>query len=325
MADKDTLVDHLERQGISRRTFLKFCSLTASSLALPTVAARAIAQTLSTTPRPTVIWLSGQECTGCTETVLRSFEPTIESLILSEISLDYHNTLMAPSGAAAEASRLQAITQGGHVVVVDGSIPLNDDGAWSIIGGRSALDVVQESVAGAGLIIAIGNCAAFGGIPKADPNPSAARSVDDLIQAGQLITSAPLVNVPGCPPIPEVMTGVVVHFLTFGLPSLDSLKRPTAFYGRTVHETCTRLPAFNAGFFATSFDDDAARQGACLINLGCRGTVTFNACTTVKWNGGTSFPMLSGHGCLGCSEPDFWDRVSTVTGEKGFYAPVFKV
>jgi hydrogenase small subunit len=253
MADKDTLVEHLERQGISRRTFLKFCSLTASSLALPTVAARAIAQTLSTTPRPTVIWVSGQECTGCSESILRSFEPTIESLILSEISLDYHNTLMAPSGTAAEASRLQAIAQGGHVVVVDGSIPLNDDGAWSIIGGRSVLDVVQESVASAGLIIAIGNCAAFGGIPKADPNPTAARGVDELIQSGQLVTSAPLVNLPGCPPIPEVMTGVIVHFLTFGLPPLDALKRPTVFYGQTVHDTCTRKPAFDAGFFATSF------------------------------------------------------------------------
>ena len=272
-----------------------------------------------------VIWVSGQECTGCSESILRSFEPSIESLILSEISLDYHNTLMAPSGTAAELSRQQAIAQGGHVVVVDGSIPLNDNGAWSIIGGRAVLDVVQESVANAGLIIAIGNCAAFGGIPKADPNPTAARGVDDLIQGGQLATSAPLVNLPGCPPIPEVITGVIVHFLTFGLPPLDVLKRPTPFYGSTVHDTCTRKPAFDAGFFAASFDDEAARQGACLINLGCRGTVTFNACTTVKWNGGTSFPMLSGHGCLGCSEPDFWDRISTVTGEKGFYAPVFKV
>ncbi|MCG8428094.1 MAG: hydrogenase small subunit [Chromatiales bacterium] len=317
MPGKETFAEHLKRQGVSRRSFLKFCALTASSLALPAGAAKAIAQTLETTPRPTVVWLSAQECTGCSESLLRSFEPSIEHLILSEISLDYHNTLMAASGAAAEDARIEAIAEGGHVLIVDGSIPLNDDGAWSIIGGVSSLEVLQESAANAALIISVGNCASFGGIPGANPNPTNAHSVDDLIQSGELITSAPLINVPGCPPIPEVITGVIVHFLTMGMPRLDDLKRPTVFFGQTVHDTCTRLDHFNAGNFATSFDDEGARQGFCLLNLGCKGPVTFNACSTTKWNGGTSFPMHSGHGCLGCSEPGFWDRPG------GFYKPLF--
>ncbi len=317
MPNEDTILEHLTRQGVSRRSFLKFCALTASSLALPTSAAQVIAQTLATTPRPTVIWLSGQECTGCSETMLRSFEPTIENLILGEISLDYHNTLMAASGVAAEDARRQAIGNGGHVVVIDGSIPLQAQGAWSIIGGEATVDVVQESIADAGLIIATGNCATFGGIPGAAPNPTDAHGVDELIQMGHLVTSAPLINVPGCPPIPEVMSGVIVHFLSFGVPALDSLKRPTLFYGQTVHDTCTRLPHFLAGNFANNFDDEGARQGFCLLNLGCRGPLTFNACTTVQWNGATSFPMHSGHGCLGCSEPGFWDRPG------GFYKPLF--
>lgn len=317
MPNKETFVEHLTRQGISRRSFIKFCALTASSLALPTGAARVIADTLATTPRPSVIWLSGQECTGCSETVLRSFEPTLESLILSEISLDYHNTLMAPSGAAAEDARRQAIAAGGHVLVVDGSVTLTQQGAWSIIAGESTLDIIQESAEGAALIIAIGNCAAFGGLPRAHPNPSDAHGVDDLLASGELVTNAPVVNVPGCPPIPEVMTGVIVHFLTFGVPELDSLNRPTAFYGQTVHDTCARLPHFEAGNFAQSFDDEGARQGFCLLDLGCKGPVTFNACSTTKWNGATSYPMHSGHGCLGCSEPDFWDRPG------GFYTPLF--
>jgi hydrogenase small subunit len=317
MPNKETFFEHLTRQGITRRSFIKFCALTASSLALPTGAARVIAETLQTTPRPTVIWLSSQECTGCSETVLRSFEPSFESLILSEISLDYHNTLMAPSGTAAEAARRQAIAAGGHVLVVDGSITLNDQGAWSIIAGEATLDIIQESAVGAALIIAIGNCAAFGGIPHAHPNPTDAHGVDDLMASGHLVTNAPVVNVPGCPPIPEVMTGVIVHFLTFGVPELDQLNRPTVFYGQTVHDTCTRLPHFLAGNFAKSFDDEGARQGFCLLDLGCKGPVTFNACTTTKWNGATSFPMHSGHGCLGCSEPDFWDRPG------GFYKPLF--
>jgi len=275
-----------------------------------------IAQTLETTPRPTVIWLSAQECTGCSESLLRSFEPTLESLILDEISLDYHNTLMAPAGTAAEASRLQAIQSGGHVLVVDGSVPLVDQGAWSTVGGRTLIDVLQETAANAGLIIAIGNCAAFGGLPGATPNPSSARSVDSLIQSGDLTTAAPLINIPGCPPVPEVMTGVIVHFLTLGMPALDHLKRPTVFFGQTVHDTCSRLQHFEAKNFAESFDDTGARQGYCLLHLGCKGPITFNACSTTKWNGGTSYPMHSGHGCIGCSEPGFWDRPG------GLYVPL---
>ena len=317
MPAKDTFVEHLTRQGISRRSFLKFCALTASSLALPAGTARVIAQTLETVARPTVIWLSAQECTGCSESLLRSFEPTLEGLILDEISLDYHNTLMAPAGAAAEASRLQAIAAGGHIVVVDGSVPLNDLGAWSVVGGRSFLDVMRETVADAALVIAVGNCAAFGGLPGAAPNPSGARSVDALIQSGEVVTTAPVVNVPGCPPVPEVLTGVIVHFLALGMPELDPLGRPAVYFGQTVHDTCNRLRHFEAGNFAQSFDDEGARQGFCLLNLGCKGPATFNACGTVQWNGGTSYPMYSGHGCIGCSEPGFWDRPG------GLYRPLF--
>ena len=186
-----------------------------------------------------------------------------------------------------------------------------------MIAGESALDIIQESAVGAALIIAIGNCATFGGLPGADPNPTGARSVDEIIASGHLVTEAPVINVPGCPPIPEVMTGVIVHFLTFGVPELDELKRPIVFFGQTVHESCTRLAHFNAGNFAKSFDDEGARQGYCLLEVGCKGPVTFNACATTKWNGSTSFPMHSGHGCLGCSEPGFWDRPG------GFYKPLF--
>ena len=42
--------------------------------------------------------------------------------------------------------------------------------------------------------------------------------------------------------------------------------------------------------------------------MGCRGPTTYNACSTVRWNGGVSFPIQSGHGCIGCSEENFWDN-----------------
>ena len=115
-------------------------------------------------------------------------------------------------------------------------------------------------------------------------------------------------NVPGCPPIPVVITGVLAHFLTFGkLPELDHLARPLAFYGNNIHDRCYRRPFYDKGLFANTFDDEGAKKGWCLFKLGCKGPVTYNACATTKWNDGTSFPIEAGHGCLGCSEPNFWD------------------
>ena len=331
---EDTILEHLQRRGVSRRSFLKFCTLAASSMALPLGSIAAFADALGTAPRPRVIWLSAQECTGCSETLLRSYDhdienlykdnTTVQDLLLNLISLDYHNTLMAPSGSRAEQSRTDSIKGGGQVVIIDGSIPLKEDGAWSTVGGRTILEVVRESVVGAGLVIAVGNCATFGGLPAAKPNPTDAHGIDDLItiQKKLSIPENILINIPGCPPVPEVLTGVIFAFLTtpniLNDPNfLDSLKRPKLFYGKTVHENCSRLGHFNRGEFAASFDDAHARQGWCLEKLGCKGPVTYNACATTKWNMGTSYPMLSGHGCIGCSEPSFWDRPG------GFYNPLF--
>jgi hydrogenase small subunit len=101
---------------------------------------------------------------------------------------------------------------------------------------------------------------------------------------------------------------VLAHFLTFGtLPELDHLDRPLAFYGNNIHDRCYRRPFYDKGLFANTFDDEGARKGWCLFKLGCKGPVTYNACATIKWNDGASFPIEAGHGCLGCSEPNFWD------------------
>ena len=203
------------------------------------------------------------------------------------------------------------------------------DGAWSCVGGRSALDVIQETVTNAALVVAVGNCACFGGLPKAVPNPIQAHGVDDLLtNLGlpahlQLNTQAPLINIPGCPPVPEVMTGVLVNFiLTSQAPALDHLKRPLPYFGQTVHDNCSRNAHYRAGQYASSFDGSEAQKGYCLMKLGCKGTLTYNACTTTKWNKGTSYPMFSGHGCLGCSEPDFWDQQFGNRQYESFYTPV---
>ena len=326
-AKDKTLGDTLRSQGISRRSFLKFCAATASMMAMSPAMIPKIAQALENARRPSVIWLSFQECTGCTESLTRAHTATIESLIFDSISLDYHHTLQAASGHAAEEARIAAMNEnwGKYILVVDGSIPTGNPG-YSTIAGISNLDMFMQTAAGAAAIISVGTCAAYGGIAHAEPNPTGAYSVYDVIKkfgnqeldgissaslatAGKgSVTEKPLISVPGCPPIPVVITGVLTHFLTFGtIPELDHLGRPKAFYGQSIHDRCYRRPFYDKGLFAETFDDEGAKKGWCLYKLGCKGPTTYNACATTKWNNGTSFPIESGHPCLGCSEPDFWD------------------
>jgi hydrogenase small subunit len=307
-----TLGDVLAERGVSRRSFLKFASCTASIMALPPTAAAALAEGLAKARRQSVIWLSFQECTGCTESITRAGTPSIEDLIFDFISLDYHHTLQNASGRAAEEARMAAMRDnaGEYIVVVDGSVPLKDDGVYSTIAGISNLQMLEETVRDAFAVIAVGSCAAFGGIPGAHPNPTGAVAI------GEIVTDKPVINISGCPPIPEAMTGTLAYLLSFGaIPELDHLGRPKAFFGESIHDRCYRRPFYERGMFARGFDDEGARQGWCLFELGCKGPVTYNACATLKWNGGLSFPIQSGHGCLGCSEPGFWDF-------GGFYKPL---
>jgi len=307
MADDPTIGAMLDRHGVSRRTFIKYCTAMASVLALPPLVGRAIAEQLRVAQRPSVIYLSFQECTGCLESMTRSFSPTIESLIFNIISLDYDDTLMAAAGAQAEAAREKAMKDnyGKYIVVVDGSVPVADDGVYSCAGGRSAVDILTEAAKGAAAIVCVGTCSSFGGIPFADPNPTGARAVSDLIG------NKPIINVSGCPPIPEVITLTLLQYVSTGkLPDLDEHLRPKVFFGNTIHDRCYRRPFYDEGKFAKSFDDEGARNGWCLFELGCKGPTTYNACATIKWNNGTSFPIESGHPCLGCSEPGFWDNGS---------------
>ncbi|MBF0181636.1 MAG: hydrogenase small subunit [Magnetococcales bacterium] len=303
METTGTLGELLLARGVSRRALLRYGAALAAALALPASAGRALAQGLAKARRPSVIWLSFQECTGCSEALTRAYAPTLEQLILESISLDYHHTLQAASGTAAEAAREAAMRENpsGYLVVVDGSVPLGGKG-FSTIAGVDNRTLLEETVKGAAAVIAVGSCAAFGGLPMAHPNPTGAAPVAEVVR------DKPVINLPGCPPIPEVMASVVAHFLAFGKwPELDDLRRPLSFYGETLHDRCYRRSFYDRGFFAESFDDEGARKGWCLFKLGCKGPTTYNACASMKWNGGVSFPIQSGHGCLGCSEPHFWD------------------
>lgn len=302
-----TIGETLDGHGVSRRGFLKFCIASASMMALPPMYGRAMAARLRTMLRPSVIYLSFQECTGCLESLTRSASPSLEHLIFDVVSLDYDDTLMAAAGEAAEHARQQAMAQnrGKYLLVIDGSVPVGDGGVYCTAAGRTAEQILTETVKDAAAVVAVGTCAAYGGLPFASPNPTGARPIADLVK------DKPVINVPGCPPIPEVITGTLLHYYALGkVPDLDENLRPVVFYGNTIHDRCYRRPFYDQGKFAKTFDDEGARNGWCLYELGCKGPVTHNACATVKWNIGTSFPIESGHGCLGCAEPAFWDKGS---------------
>jgi hydrogenase small subunit len=178
-----------------------------------------------------------------------------------------------------------------------------------MIGGRTAETVIKEAAAGAAAIIAVGACAHWGSVQAARPNPTGAVGVGDVIKG------KPLVNIAGCPPIADVVTATVVHFLTFGnLPASDGLGRPLFAYGARIHDQCPRRANFDAGQFVEAFDDEAARKGWCLYNVGCKGPATFSPCPIFQWNDTTSWPIGAGHPCLGCTEPHFWDTMTPFYG-----------
>lgn len=303
---KNDVMKSLEEKGISRRDFMKFCAAVSAAMAADaTFTPAKVAEALTSGKRPPVVWLHFAECTGCTESVLRTTEPDIATVLFDVISLDYHETIMQCAGEAIEEALHETVehNEGKFVLVCEGGIPTAQGGIHGKVGGKTMLSILEEIYPKAAATICIGTCATFGGVQKAAPNPTEAKSCSEALGG------ATMVQVPGCPPNPISFIGTVVHFLTKGMPELDDLGRPTLFYGETVHDNCPRLKYFDEGLFAASFDSEEAKKGYCLYELGCKGPDTFNNCPKVLFNQ-VSFPIQAGHPCIGCSEPDFWDYMS---------------
>jgi hydrogenase (NiFe) small subunit (hydA) len=301
--EEPTIYETVLQRGYSRRTFLKICAALAATMGLEYSQTDQVAHALETKKRIPVIWLQMQDCTGCSESFIRSSYPKTESVIFNMISLEYMELLTAAAGFQTEAAEQNVLKKyaGNYVLVVEGSVPVNP--GYLTIGGRSGADLLREAAAHAKAVLAFGTCSSWGGIAKAKPNPTGAQPIAAILKG------TPIIRVPGCPPIAEVMTGVLAHIVTFGtLPETDMLGRPKAFYRHRIHDKCNRRAYFDAGLFAESFDDPNLKAGYCLYKLGCKGPTTYNACAELRWNGGISYPIESGNPCIGCSEADFWDN-----------------
>ena len=299
-ADERDIASVEERIGIPRRQFLTIFAGVVAAIGLPSSAFATVVKAVAQARRPSVIWLHFQECTGCTESLLRAEHPTIEKLILDVISLDYHETLMAAAGHQAEAARRQAMKEnkGKYILVVEGAIPTGENGVYCKIGGQTAIEMLKECAQDAAAVIAIGSCASWGGMPSTSPNPTGASPVAAIL-------GKPVVTIPGCPPNPYNFLTTVVHYLTLGtLPELDAKGRPKFAYGRLIHENCERRAHFDAGRFAIEFGDDGHRQGWCLYKLGCKGPETYANCPSILFGdaGTGTWPVGCGHPCIGCTE-----------------------
>jgi hydrogenase small subunit len=278
-------------------------------MGLPSQLCSRVAAAAQSAERPPVIWLHFQECTGCSESLLRSDHPSLSSLILDVISLEYHETLMAGSGLQAEHSLREAMTanKGKYLLVVEGAIPTAENGIFCKVGGQTAMDSLRSASAGAAGIICIGTCSSFGGVQSAPPNPTGAVGVRDLVK------DKPIVNVPGCPPSPYNFLSTILYYLTFKRwPELDALSRPKFAYGRRIHEHCERRPHFDAGRFAQAYGDAGHAQGYCLYKLGCKGPATYANCSVQHFNDVGVWPVSIGHPCIGCTQPEIAFRLPII-------------
>ncbi len=306
--DENNVFDALVEKGVSRRDFIKFCSAMAATLALPASFIPKIAEAV-VAQKPYLVWLEFSDCAGDTEATLRASSPTISQIVLDVFSIEYHEVIMAPSGFNAEKS-LQDIVKnhkGKYFAVVEGAIPMADNGIYCCVGGRSALDIAREVCGNAAATFAVGSCATWGGLPSAKPNPTGAVGVE------KAVPGIPLVNLPGCPMNVENFTATIVHYLTFGsLPLLDDRKRPLFAHGKRIHDNCERRGHFDAGQFVQKWGDEGHRQGWCLYEMGCKGPEAFFNCPSIKFNEGTSWPIQGGHGCIACAADNNWDTMTPI-------------
>lgn len=305
---KEDLHELLKDRGFSRRDFMKWTSVMTAALMLPPIFRPMVAKAAENFSRLPVVWLHLAECTGCSEAFLRSSYPNVDSILLETISLEYHETLMAAAGDQAKDNLAKAIQDfsGKFICVIEGAIPRGINGNYLRIGskGKTGLEIAKEVTAKAGAVVCIGSCSAFGNVQSASPNPTDSVGISKAI-------GIKTVNIAGCPPSSVNFTGTLLHYLMFGsLPALDSLGRPLWAYGKRIHDYCERRSHFDASEFVEEWGDSGALRGWCLYKVGCKGPYAHGNCGRVRFNDGISWPIMGGHGCIGCTEPAFFDTMA---------------
>jgi quinone-reactive Ni/Fe-hydrogenase small subunit len=295
-------------RGVSRRDFIKWTTAMTAALMLPPMFRPMVARAAENFGRIPVVWISLAECTGCLEGFLRTSYPAVEDVLFETISLEYQENLMAAAGYQAEQNLEKCVADfpGKFICIVEGAVQRGLAGNYLRIGpkGRTGVEIVRDVAPKAAAVICMGSCAAFGNVPAARPNPTEAVGVAEAL-------GIRTVNISGCPPNGVNLMGTLLYYIMLGaLPPLDSLGRPVWAFGQRIHDLCERRSHYDAGEYVEQWGDDAARKGWCLYKMGCKGPYTHGNCPRLRYNDMISWPVMGGHGCIGCFEPGFWDSMA---------------
>jgi hydrogenase small subunit len=227
-----------------------------------------------------------------------------------------------------------ALIKQGYILVVEGAIPAGSTGRFCYVGGNmTMLQAFDKFSEHADNILAVGPCAAFGGISAANPNLTNALSVEGAL--AWFGRTKPVINIPGCPMHPDWFVGTVVNLLAGSSVALDGNKRPTAYFGSTVHNNCPSLNLYNSNYAPeighagtrsclschSRGDGDIPNprtlgMTGCLYALNCKGRQTYGDCATRKWNNpgagqnGVNWCVGAGAPCHACTQPNFPDGVT---------------
>lgn len=287
----------------SRRDFMKLGALFAAGMhSLGQDSSEIFAaglEKLVTTTR--VIWIQGQSCTGDSVSLLNSINPGPVDLLTQYMSLVSHQTLGSAQGHVYMDVLKKAEEAGEYILAIEGSIPMGMPEAC-VIGGETLESILKRLIPKAKAVVAIGTCAAFGGIPAADGNPTGSASVSKFMTEHHFPVSNRLINLPSCPTHPKSMVGTFAYVAAKGYPEVDpKLLVPKMFYGSSTHDECPRYHYYERKIFAKYLGD----SHGCLFKLGCLGPVSYTQCPHRQWNSGANWCIRASAPCIGCSSPVF--------------------
>jgi hydrogenase small subunit len=296
---------------INRREFLTLSAKIAALMGISTSGIPSIADALEqlSTGNAPVLWLQGQSCSGCSVSLMNSENPGPAQILTRYISLLFHSTLSTATGDKGMDIVHRCMEMGDFFLVGEGSIPVKMPEAC-VMGHEKIGTLVLRAAQRAKAVIAVGTCASFGGIPAAENNMTGAVGVPEYLETEGV--KKPIIRIPGCPAHPDWIMGTLAHVLRFGLPKLDAMGRPVAFYSKLLHDQCPRFADYERENFAKTFSDSG-----CLFKLGCLGTNTYADCTTRYWNSGTNSCIPAGAPCIGCASENFAKKASFPFYRKG--------
>lgn len=285
--------------NINRRDFLKYAAKLAALTGIPSLSMTDMVSAMDqlVSGDAPLVWLQAQSCSGCSVSLLNTEHPGPAELLTRYISLKFHSTLSTATGYTATETLRTSLESRDFILAVEGSIPFTMPKAC-VLGHDTVADLVTLGARNARAVVAVGACSAFGGIPAAENNPTGAISTPEFLTRKNIDT--PVIRIPGCPSHPDWVVGTLVHVLSFGIPPLDTMGRPKAFFSKLVHEQCPRFRDYEREQFAETFNDDG-----CLFKLGCVGTNTYADCTVRFWNARTNSCIIAGSPCVGCASEIF--------------------